>query len=110
MTISVKKIEEKMRQKELSKKNQELYKLNEEVNERMREDAKKKEELKRLLELDKKERATNSKAVDSKANDLKFGATVIIFSSMYVLLSNCTILLMFKPFPYLPCEFTWIGR
>lgn len=76
MTISVKKIEEKLRQKELSKKNQELYKLNEEVNERMREDAKKKEELKRLLELDKKERATNSKAVDSKANDLKFGATV----------------------------------
>jgi hypothetical protein len=76
MTTSVKKVEEKIRQKELIHKNKELNKLNEEVNERMREEAKKKEELKRLLELDKQERLTKSKAVDSKANDLKFGATL----------------------------------
>ena len=72
-------VDENIRIKEVQKqslKDLERLKLNEEVNARMREEARKKKELLNQIELDKKERATKEKATDSKANDLKFGATL----------------------------------
>lgn len=71
-----KEIDEKVRLKQEHKQNLEQIKLNEDVNARMREEAKKKKEILALLEQDKKERATRDKATDSVSNDLKFGATL----------------------------------
>jgi len=74
--ITHSKLQEKQRAKEILKKNNELNKLTEEIHARMKEEARKKQDLVNQMELDKKERATNAKATDSKANELKFGANV----------------------------------
>jgi len=73
-----KEAEEKIRHKEIqeqAKKNNKNI-LNDEVNQRLREEAKKKAEIQRLLEYDKQERLKREKATDSKGNDLKFGANL----------------------------------
>lgn len=68
--------EEKIRAREILKKNEELNRLNEEINAKFREEQKKKQEIMKQLEYDKMERAKKEKATDSIGNDLKFGANL----------------------------------
>ena len=75
ISIYTKEIEEEFNRRELLKKNQDLVKLNEEINAKFREEQRKKKEILKDLENDKKERKTAPKATDSIGNDLKYGAT-----------------------------------
>lgn len=85
ISITKKKVEEKLKEKQLKQQqltqNKEYQKLNEEINARLREEARKKQELMKQLENDKKERAKREKAQDSNACDLKYGATLKKFEA-----------------------------
>lgn len=69
-------VNEKISKNNHLKKNSNINKLNEEIKARQMEELKKKQEILKQIELDKQERAKKEKAYDSKANDLRFGATV----------------------------------
>ncbi len=76
ISIYYKDLEEKIKQKEIFKKNEELARLNNEIKEKFREEQRKKQEILKQLELDKQERAQAEKATDSYGKDLKYGATL----------------------------------
>lgn len=74
-------IEEKIRQRQLLQKNKEAQRLNDEINAKLKEEQRKKQEILKQFEYDKQERAKREKASDAVGNELNYGACVMNFKA-----------------------------